>query len=71
MVKEAEDHVKHDHWELVPRDKVPSGTKVMDTAWSMKRKQEIMKKRFCEHKALALGPDLRPKSNGGQTVSKL
>ena len=42
MVKEVEDHVKHDHCELVRRDKVPAGTKVLDSVWSMKLKRDIM-----------------------------
>ena len=42
MVKEVEDRVKNNHWELIQRDKIPTGTKVLDSAWSMKRKRDIM-----------------------------
>ena len=51
MVKEVEDNVKHDHWELVPRDKVLARTKVIDSAWYMKRKRHIMTRKTYEQKS--------------------
>ena len=38
MIKEVEDHVGHRHWELAPREKVPAGTKALDSVCSMKIK---------------------------------
>ena len=51
MVKEVQDHVKHDHWELATRDKVPEGTKVLDSVWSMKRKRYFIKRKNYIRKA--------------------
>ena len=38
IVKEVEDYVNSNYWELVPREKVPTGTKVLDSALSTKQK---------------------------------
>ena len=51
MAKEVEDHAKHNHWELVPRDKVPAGTKCLCSAWSMKRKRYVMTITVCKCKS--------------------
>ena len=42
MSKEVEDHANRDYWDLATRDKVPEGTKVLDSAWSMKRNRDVM-----------------------------
>jgi len=41
VVKEVNDHTKNKHWELIPIEEVPEGTKVLDSVWSMKQKREI------------------------------
>ena len=28
-IKEVNDHIKHNHWRLIPRSKVPTGTKIL------------------------------------------
>ena len=51
MVEEYNDHAKRGHWELVPNDKVPDGTKILDSIWSMKRKRDIKTRRITKWKA--------------------
>ena len=41
MRKEVEDHEKRGHWEVVSKDEVPPGTKILPAVWSMKRKRRI------------------------------
>jgi len=41
IVKEINDHVTNNHWQLVPKSEVPAETKVLDSVWSMKRKRDI------------------------------
>ena len=43
MVKEFNDYATRGHWEIVHQDDVPSGTKILDSVWSMKRKRDILK----------------------------
>jgi histone deacetylase 1/2 len=41
VIKELNDHIERKHWELILREDVPDGTKVLDSVWSIKRKREI------------------------------
>jgi len=41
IVKEINDHITNNYWQLVPKSEVPAGTKVLDLVWSMKRKRDI------------------------------
>jgi len=41
IVKEINDHIINNHWQLVPKLEVPAGTKELDSVWSMKRKRDI------------------------------
>eukprot|EP00957_Ditylum_brightwellii_P073702 5600685-Ditylum_brightwellii.AAC.1 len=41
IVTEIQGHVKGKHWELVPTDKVPEGTKILDSVWVFKQKRDI------------------------------
>ena len=51
MVKEYNDHAKRGHWELVLKSEVPDGTKILDSVWSMKRKRDILTRKFTKWKA--------------------
>ena len=51
MVKEYNDHAKRGHWELVHRETIPGGTKVLDSVWSMKRKRDILTRKIIKWKA--------------------
>ena len=51
IVKEVNDHIEHKHWELIPRDAVPKGVKVLPSVWSMKRKRDVKTQRVYKHKA--------------------
>jgi hypothetical protein len=35
IIGEINDHIKQKHWVLVPRDKVPKGTKILDSVWAI------------------------------------
>ena len=41
MDKELKDNIVHKHWEVVPRSKVPKGTRVLDMVWAMWYKRHI------------------------------
>ena len=41
MVKEADAHTKHDHWEVWLRADVPSWQDVLPSVWAFKRKRHI------------------------------
>ena len=41
MDKELDDHASRGHWKVVPRSKVPAGTRIVNMVWSMKRKRRI------------------------------
>ena len=55
MVKEIEDHSSREHWELMPRNGMPYGTKTIWSIWSFKRKRHPdgtlnkHKARLCAH----------------------
>ncbi len=61
IVKEVNDHIEGNHWELVPRESLPKGAKVLDSVWSMKRKRDIKTRQVYKHKA-------RLNIHGGQQV---
>ena len=61
MVKEYNDHAKRGHWEVVHKNTIPQGTKVLDSIWSMKRKRDIITRRIIKWKA-------RLNVHGGQQV---
>ena len=41
IVKEVNDYIDHQHWQLMPRSEVPEDQKVLPSVWSMKRKRDI------------------------------
>ena len=41
MDKELKDHIVRKHWEVVPRSKVPKGTRVLNMVWAMWCKRHI------------------------------
>ena len=51
MTEEVEDHVDIRHWELLPIEDVPKDTKVLNSAWPMKRKRDIKTRKMHKHKA--------------------
>ena len=51
MVKEYNDHTDRKHWELITKDQVPEGTKILDSIWSMKRKRDIITREVYKWKA--------------------
>jgi predicted SnoaL-like aldol condensation-catalyzing enzyme len=50
IVKEMNIHIVSKHWELVPRREVPSGVKVLDSVWDMKRKRDILTRKVLNTK---------------------
>jgi hypothetical protein len=51
IVKEVNDHITSNHWDFIPRYKVPKGIKVLDYDWSLKRKRDIETRKVHKHKA--------------------
>jgi hypothetical protein len=51
IIKEINDHIKHKHWVLVPREQVPKGMKILDSVWAMKRKRDLVTREVYKHKA--------------------
>ena len=51
MSKEFNDHCERGHGELIPIEEVPTGEKILDAVWSMKRKEDIKTQKIIKHKA--------------------
>jgi hypothetical protein len=51
IIKEINDHIDRNHWVLVPRNKVPKGTKILASVWAMKRKRDLVTRQIHKHKA--------------------
>ena len=51
MVKEVEDDVRRNHWEIVPIQAVHKGHRVLDAVWSFKQKRDIVSQRVTKWKA--------------------
>jgi hypothetical protein len=51
IIKEVNAHIENEHWELIPIESVPDGTKILDSIWSMKRKRDIKTQQVYKHKA--------------------
>ena len=51
MDKELADHEQRQHWKVVRRSQVPSGTKIVNMIWSMKRKRRIDTREIYKWKA--------------------
>jgi hypothetical protein len=55
MEKEIDDHVRRDHWEIIPRSMMPKDMKTIMSIWSFKRKSlpdgtlNKHKARLCAH----------------------
>jgi Reverse transcriptase (RNA-dependent DNA polymerase)/GAG-pre-integrase domain len=41
MADEVAAHTDNEHWEIIPRSLVPSGTKVLPAVWAMRRKRRL------------------------------
>ena len=50
MIKEVEDHASRKHWELIPLNEVPKGTKILDSVWSMKCKRDMLTRKIYKYK---------------------
>jgi hypothetical protein len=53
VIKEVNDHIEKKNWELIPRDKVPEGTTILPSVWSMKHKRDIKTQQVYKHKGKA------------------
>jgi hypothetical protein len=42
-IDEVSTHQANGHWEVLPKEEVPNGEKVLDAIWSMKRKRRLLK----------------------------
>jgi hypothetical protein len=51
MTKEVNDHTAKCHWEIVRRDQVPAGIKVLPSVWAMKCKRRITTREVYKWKA--------------------
>ena len=51
IVREINDHVEGNHWELVSSTEVPEDAKILDSVWAMKRKRDIKTRKVYKHKA--------------------
>ena len=51
MEKEANDQYENGNFEIVRRDTIPKGTKVLPMVWQMKRKRDIMTRAIKKYKA--------------------
>jgi hypothetical protein len=51
IVKEINDHIEGNHWELIPSTEVPKGERILDSVWAMKRKRDIKTQQVYKHKA--------------------
>ena len=41
MDKELDNHISCKHWEVIPKENIPKGTKLLDMVWAMHRKRCI------------------------------
>ena len=51
MLKEFQDHCDREHWELIEKTQVPTGIRILDAVWSMKRKRDIKTRETYKWKA--------------------
>ncbi|KAL7561622.1 hypothetical protein ACA910_001490 [Epithemia clementina (nom. ined.)] len=51
MDAEIQGHVKGKHWIVVPRTEVPTGTRILDAVWSMRRKRRLDTREIYKWKA--------------------
>ena len=50
-VEEVRSHNENGHLAVVPRSKIPSGTKIVSSVWAMKRKRSIATREIYKWKA--------------------
>ena len=51
IIDEVNAHIEGRHWELVDKNNIPEGTKVIDSVWAMRRKRDIKAREVYKHKA--------------------
>ena len=61
IIDEVNAHIEGKHWELVDKNDIPEGTKVIDSVWAMRRKRDIKTREVYKHKA-------RLNLHGGQQI---
>eukprot|EP00957_Ditylum_brightwellii_P179029 13636934-Ditylum_brightwellii.AAC.1 len=59
IVKEINGNIERGHWELILNEKVPKGTKVLDSVCAMKHKRNTKTRKVTRYKA-------RLNAHGGQ-----
>ena len=52
MVKEFNNMTEVNHWKVVPIKEVPTGTRILDTIWKMKKKNDILSVRVMIWKSI-------------------
>ena len=50
-IKEVNNHVKCNHWQIIPRFKIPTGTKILSSVWSLRHKRNLATGEVYKHKA--------------------
>eukprot|EP00957_Ditylum_brightwellii_P141645 10790871-Ditylum_brightwellii.AAC.1 len=51
IITEVNGHVDGEHWELVKRSEVLKGTKILDSIWALRRKEDIKTGKITKYKA--------------------
>eukprot|EP00957_Ditylum_brightwellii_P136927 10442513-Ditylum_brightwellii.AAC.1 len=52
IVKEIKGLIKRGHWELIPEEEVPKGTKILDAVWAMKQVRDIKTRKMANCKVM-------------------
>ena len=52
IIKEVNVHVKRNHWNLIPREQVPTGEQILPYAWSLKWNIDIKYNQVSKHKMI-------------------
>eukprot|EP00957_Ditylum_brightwellii_P208650 15358370-Ditylum_brightwellii.AAC.1 len=50
IIKEVNRHIEGQHWEMVRKEEIPKGAKVLDAVWAFKKKQDIKTQQVYKHK---------------------
>ena len=51
MKKEIDSHIENGNWELIKRQDIPKGQKVLPSVWAMRRKRRLDTQEVYKHKA--------------------
>eukprot|EP00957_Ditylum_brightwellii_P144037 10975346-Ditylum_brightwellii.AAC.1 len=50
IVKEINGHIERGHWQPIPIEDVPKGTKILVAVWAMKQKRDIKTRQVTKYK---------------------